>query len=136
MNEFKRKLGIITLSFVLICFIQTAVWAITIPEIKSFVESLPLADFYNSDADIKISVLKELDAVSETMALRDLETDSALKAQLNQDAINNLGILRDRNSGCVAVGAPDEDDLLINNCVSQSTFYSQVSDLISQLEAN
>lgn len=135
MSELGKKLGIVVLSLALVCLGGTAGWAITAAEIRSFIDGLPLADFYNENANIKTSVLEEIDAVDETLVFRDEETDETIQAQLNQDAIDNLTTLRDKNSGCVNIGEPDEDDFVINNCDSQTTFYSQLSELITQLES-
>ncbi len=135
MNKFERKLRVIGLSFAFLCLSSISSHAITVSEVKSFIDSLPLADFNNADSDTKASILKELDAVSDTLNLRDIETNAEQKAALKQDALNNLTTLKDKNSGCTLNGTPSEDDSVIN-CTSQQDFYVKLTTLINDLNQN
>ena len=134
MSGFRKTLGIF-LVVIFACFISVPGWATTISDVKTFINGLPIGDFNSSDPDMKASIQKELDAISDTMDQMDQETDAELKEELKQDAITNLTTLRDKNSGCVTTGNPSDEDSIIN-CISQSTFYTQLSDLISGLEGS
>ena len=134
MSGFRKKLGIF-LVVVFACFISVPGWASTISDVKTFVNGLPLGDFNNSNPDMKTSIQKELDAISDTMDQMDQETDAELKAELKQDAIDNLTTLRDKNNGCVTTGNPSYEDSIIN-CASQRIFYTQLNDLISSLQGS
>ncbi len=87
-----------------------------------------------SDADIKASTERELDAVADTLTFYGEEEDPVDKAELKQDAIDSLTKIKDKNSGCVISGSPGEDDSLVN-CTSQTSFHSQLEQLIGEIEA-
>ncbi len=135
MREYERMLLVIALGFALVCFVPITGWATTVSEVQAYVDGLAVEEFDEADPDVKLSVQEELIAVSEMLDLVAEETDEVIKAALNQDAIDNLGILQQRTDGCVVSGTPDEDDLLVT-CTTQESLHSQLGSLITEIQGN
>ncbi len=130
MRKFGKILSIIT--FIIFCFALVPAWAITVSEVKSFVDELPLEDFNSADADLKMALQKELEAISDTLDLAEVETDEEHRTELKQDILKNLNLLKEKNSSCVINGTPGEDASLVD-CASQEILHSLLEALISEL---